>query len=304
MAHPSTPPPIAGSTPSAGKTPSSPARTLVMGIVNVTPDSFSDGGAWYDEGAAVAHGLDLLAQGADLLDVGGESTRPGAARPDEAEERRRVIPVIRRLAAAGARVSVDTMRSGVAAAALAAGAEIINDVSGGLADPDILRVVAEADAPYILMHWRAHGAVMNDLAVYDDVVADVRAELATRVQAALAVGIAAERLVLDPGLGFSKDAEHNWALLAGLPTLAGLGFPVLVGASRKRFLGALLAGADGAPAPMPARDAATAAISVVAAQQGAWAVRVHDVAGSVAAVRVVEALARAGTPAAAAGVRS
>lgn len=270
------------------------ARTLVMGIVNVTPDSFSDGGRFFGEEAAVGHGTALLADGADLLDVGGESTRPGSERPSEAEELRRVVPVVRRLVAAGARVSVDTMRAGVAAAALDAGAEIINDVSGGLADPDILRVAAERATPYILMHWRGHGSVMNDLAVYDDVVRDVIAELRGRIEAALAAGIAPDRLILDPGLGFAKDTDHNWALLAAQPQLGALGYRVLIGASRKRFLGALLARPDGTPAEPAARDAATAAVSGWAAQQGAWAVRVHDVRSSVAAVRVAERIVAAG----------
>ncbi|MCA0435942.1 MAG: dihydropteroate synthase [Actinobacteria bacterium] len=262
-----------------------------MGIVNVTPDSFSDGGRYLAADAAVAHGRTLLAQGADLLDIGGESTRPGAQRPDEAEELRRVIPVIRALAQAGAVVSVDTMRAQVAAEALAAGARIVNDVSGGLADPEILQVAAgRPDTTYVVMHWRAHGAVMNDYAAYDDVVADVCAELAARVAAARQAGIAPDRLVLDPGLGFSKEAEHNWALLAALPRLAELGHPLLIGASRKRFLGALLAGPDGTPADPAARDAATAAVSALVASQGVWAVRVHDVAASVAAVAVAAAL--------------
>ena len=267
------------------------ARTRVMCIVNVTPDSFSDGGRYLAADAAVAHGRTLLAQGADLLDIGGESTRPGAQRPDEAEELRRVIPVIRALAQAGAVVSVDTMRAQVAAEALAAGARIVNDVSGGLADPEILQVAAgRPDTTYVVMHWRAHGAVMNDYAAYDDVVADVCAELAARVAAARQAGIAPDRLVLDPGLGVSKEAEHNWALLAALPRLAELGHPLLIGASRKRFLGALLAGPDGTPADPAARDAATAAVSALVASQGVWAVRVHDVAASVAAVAVAAAL--------------
>jgi dihydropteroate synthase len=266
-----------------------PGRTLVMGIVNVTPDSFSDGGLYLSAGAAVAHGLELLAQGADLLDVGGESTRPGAERPDEAEELARVLPVVARLAAAGARVSIDTMRSGVAAAALDTGAQIVNDVSGGLADPAMFEVVAgRPGTPYVLMHWRGHGSVMNDRATYGDVVADVTAELAERVAAALAAGVAPDQLILDPGLGFAKDAEHNWALLRALPALRAMGYPLLVGASRKRFLGALMAAPDGTPGDLAVRDAATAAVSVLAAQQGAWAVRVHDVPSSVAAVRVVD----------------
>ncbi|MBW3084831.1 Dihydropteroate synthase [Austwickia sp. TVS 96-490-7B] len=263
-------------------------RTQVMGVVNVTPDSFSDGGLWLDEDAAVAHGLELLAAGADILDVGGESTRPGSQRPEQDEELRRVVPVIRRLAEHGAVVSVDTMRAEVAQAALDVGAQIVNDVSGGLADPDMCDVVARSGAPYILMHWRAHGAVMQQLATYDDVVREVRAELGSRVEAALAAGIGRDRLVVDPGLGFSKTADHNWTLLAHLNDLDDLGLPMVVGASRKAFLGMLMADAQGRPAPPLERDAATGAISVVAAQAGAWAVRVHDVAASVAAIRVVE----------------
>ncbi|GAB76953.1 dihydropteroate synthase [Austwickia chelonae] len=267
-----------------------PASTLVMGIVNVTPDSFSDGGRWFDHDAAVAHGVALLEEGAHLLDVGGESTRPGSRRPDEDEELRRVLPVVRELAAAGAVVSVDTMRARVAEACLAAGAVYVNDVSGGLADPDILRVVADHGCPYILMHWRGHGSVMQDLASYEDVSAEVRAELSERVEVALAAGVDEKRLVLDPGLGFAKTAAHNWQLLADLGGLSSLGFPLLIGASRKRFLGALPPGADGDPVEPGRRDAATCAVSVLAAQAGAWAVRVHDVRSSVAAVAVVDAV--------------
>nr|WP_081578101.1 dihydropteroate synthase [Austwickia chelonae] len=261
-----------------------------MGIVNVTPDSFSDGGRWFDHDAAVAHGVALLEEGAHLLDVGGESTRPGSRRPDEDEELRRVLPVVRELAAAGAVVSVDTMRARVAEACLAAGAVYVNDVSGGLADPDILRVVADHGCPYILMHWRGHGSVMQDLASYEDVSAEVRAELSERVEVALAAGVDEKRLVLDPGLGFAKTAAHNWQLLADLGGLSSLGFPLLIGASRKRFLGALPPGADGDPVEPGRRDAATCAVSVLAAQAGAWAVRVHDVRSSVAAVAVVDAV--------------
>ena len=271
-------------------------RTLVMGVVNVTPDSFSDGGRYLDAGAANEHGLALLARGADLLDVGGESTRPGAPRPDAGGGLGRRRAGVRERARAGAHVSIDTMRAQVARAALDAGARIVNDVSGGLADPDMLDAVAAADAPYVLMHWRAHGEVMDAHATYDDVVADVRTELATRVEAALSAGIGADRLILDPGLGFAKDAEHNWALLAGVDEVAALGYPLLIGASRKRFLGAVMAGPDGAPVEPVDRDGATAAVSAYAALHGAWAVRVHDVPGSVAAVRVAEAIAAARRP--------
>lgn len=259
-----------------------------MGVVNATPDSFSD--AHPDAGDTVAHGLSLLAAGADLLDVGGESTRPGAGRVDADEELRRVVPVVRELVAAGALVSVDTVRASVAEAALDAGAVIVNDVSGGEADPAMLPLVAGAGCGVVLMHWRGPSADMQDRAVYDDVVAEVRAALSDRLAAAMAAGVAQEQVVLDPGLGFGKTAEHNWALLKALPELRTLRVPLLVGASRKGFLGALLAGQDG-PRPAAERDAASAALTVVAAQAGAWAVRVHDVRSSADAVRVVEALA-------------
>ncbi|WP_227463348.1 dihydropteroate synthase [Nocardioides lijunqiniae] len=256
---------------------------VLMGVVNVTPDSFSDGGRWLRPDAAVAHGLGLLADGADVLDIGGESTRPGATRPLVAEELDRVVPVIAALAAEGATVSVDTMRAEVAEAAVAAGATMVNDVSGGLADPRILRVVAEAGVTYVAMHWRAHADQMGDLAVYDGpggVVAAVRDELAARVDAVLAAGVAPERLVLDPGLGFAKLAEHNWSLLRDLGRLHELGLPILVGASRKAFLGRLLAGADGTPRPVDQREHAHVTVVLHCARQGVWGVRVHDVRAS------------------------
>lgn len=261
-------------------------RTLVMGVVNVTPDSFSDGGEWFDPDRAVEHGLELLAQGADLLDVGGESTRPGAGRVPPEEERRRVLPVVRALVAEGAVVSVDTTRAGLAREAVAAGAVIVNDVSGGLADPVMHAVVAETGAVYVAMHWRGHADVMDDLAVYDDVVRDVRDELAQRLDDLVAAGARPEQVVLDPGLGFAKPGKDNWPLLAHLDALASLGRPVLVGASRKRFLGHLLAGPDGAPAPPQDRDRATAAVSALCAAAGVWCVRVHEVPGTADAVRV------------------
>lgn len=266
-------------------------RTRVMGVVNVTPDSFSDGGSFADAAAAVRHGLQLLDAGADLLDVGGESTRPGAERVPEAEELRRVLPVVQGLAAAGAVVSVDTMRASVAAAALEAGALLVNDVSGGLADPEMLPAVAAARVPYVAMHWRGHSVDMQSRARYDDVVREVCDELSERREAALEAGVDRARLLLDPGLGFAKSAGHSWALLRALPRLAALGQPLLVGASRKGFLGALLADADGTPRPAAERDDATAAVTVLAAQAGAWAVRVHDVRASADAVRVVAAVA-------------
>ncbi|MFJ6212348.1 dihydropteroate synthase [Streptomyces sp. NPDC092296] len=269
-------------------------RCAVMGVVNVTPDSFSDGGRWLDPAAAVRHGLDLVAQGADLVDVGGESTRPGAARVTEAEELRRVVPVVRELAAAGAVVSVDTMRAAVAEQAVAAGARVLNDVSGGLADPDMVRVAAAAGVPFVVMHWRGHSADMNRLAVYQDVVTEVAKELEARLEAVVAAGVRPEQVILDPGLGFAKQAAHDWSLLGNLDALTRLGRPLLVAASRKRFLGALLSDpATGEPRPARERDDATAAVSALAARAGAWAVRVHDVRATADAVRVVAAWQRA-----------
>ena len=255
-------------------------RTRVMGVVNATPDSFSDAHL-HD---AVAHGLRLLSDGADLLDVGGESTRPGAGRVPLEEELARVVPVVRALAAEGALVSVDTTRAAVAAAACEAGAVMVNDVSGGLADPQMLPLVAALGLPYVAMHWRGHSADMQSRAVYGDVVAEVCAELADRRDAALAAGVT--DVVLDPGLGFAKTAEHSWALLRHLDAFVALGRPLLVGASRKGFLGALLG-----DRPADRRDDATAAVTVLAARAGAWAVRVHEVAASADAVRVVAAVA-------------
>ncbi|MFG2714978.1 dihydropteroate synthase [Streptomyces goshikiensis] len=266
-------------------------RCGVMGVVNVTPDSFSDGGRWFDTTAAVKRGLDLVAEGADLIDVGGESTRPGAPRVDEEEELRRVVPVVRGLASEGVVVSVDTMRASVAAQAVAAGAALVNDVSGGLADPGMIPAVAAAEVPFVVMHWRGFSDNMNSLAVYDDVLAEVTAELRARVDAVVSGGIAPERLLVDPGLGFAKNAEHDLALVAHLAELRALGFPLLVAASRKRFLGRVLAGAaDAAPPPARERDAATAAVSALAAYQGAWAVRVHEVRATADAVRVARAV--------------
>lgn len=272
-----------------------PGRLVVMGVVNVTPDSFSDGGAWFQPADAVAHGRVLREQGADVLDVGGESTRPGAERPSEAEELRRVLPVVEALAPGGP-VSVDTMRAAVAAAALDAGATVVNDVSGGLADPDMAPLVAERGVSYVAMHWRAHSTVMQERAHYDDVVADVRRELSERVEALLAAGVASERIVLDPGFGFAKLAHHNWALLRDLEALTALGFPLLVGTSRKKFLG--LVGREGRAERAPLeRDVATAVTTAHAARHGAWGVRVHDVVAAVDALDVVAALSDDGTPA-------
>ena len=269
------------------------ARCLVMGVVNVTPDSFSDGGAWLGAEAAIAHGLDLAAQGADIVDVGGESTRPGAQRIPADEEVRRVLPVITELARAGVPVSVDTMRAAVAELALNAGARLVNDVSGGLADPDMPRLVAKAAVPYVVMHWRGHSHDMNSRAIYGDVVTEVRDELRRRVDAVVAEGVDPSMIILDPGLGFSKLSEHNWQVLAALPEIAALGrpggFPILVGASRKRFLGRLLAGPDGTPRSFAGSDDATVATTALAAAAGAWCVRVHQVPANADAVRVAAA---------------
>lgn len=267
-------------------------RCLVMGVVNVTPDSFSDGGLWLAPADAVRHGLALLEQGADLLDVGGESTRPGATRPPADEELRRVLPVVRELAASGAIVSVDTMRASVAAACLDAGAALVNDVSGGLADLDMADLVAQARVPYVVMHWRGPSSDMDQRASYGDVVTEVREALGQRLAALAERGVDPAQVILDPGLGFAKRPEHNWQLLARLDELALLGRPLLVGASRKRFLGALLPGPDGSPRPPLDRDDASAATSALAALSGAWCVRVHEARASADAVRVAAAVRR------------
>jgi dihydropteroate synthase len=265
-------------------------RCLVMGVLNVTPDSFSDGGSFLDTDAAVAHGVEMAAQGADIVDVGGESTRPGAHRVDAAEEVRRALPVVRSLVAAGIPVSIDTMRASTASAALEAGACLVNDVSGGLADPDMAHVVADSHAPFVAMHWRGHSVDMAERAVYDDVVADVIAELQARVDDLDRRGVDRDRVIVDPGLGFAKNSAHNWTLLARLQELNVLGRPLLVGPSRKGFLGPLLADAAGRPRPAQGRDHATTALSALIAAAGAWAVRVHDVAATADAVRVVAAV--------------
>ena len=267
-----------------------PGRTLVMGVVNVTPDSFSDGGQWFRPAEAVQHGLQLMAEGADLVEVGGESTRPGADRVDEAEELRRVIPVIRELAASEAVLSIDTMRASVARAAVAAGARLVNDVSGGQADPAMMPAVADLKVPYVCMHWRGHSGDMQTRAVYSDVVRDVIAELSTQVEQALRSGIDEGSLILDPGFGFAKTGEHNWQLLRRLDELDALGLPLLVGVSRKAFLGTLLAGPDGRPRPAQQRDAASAALTTVLALRRTWGVRVHAVRQHRDAVAVAESL--------------
>ncbi|MGE2720260.1 dihydropteroate synthase [Mycolicibacterium celeriflavum] len=262
----------------------------VMGVVNVTDDSFSDGGLFLDRDRAVEHGLELVADGAAIVDVGGESTRPGATRIDPKIEKARVCSVIRELAAQGVTVSIDTMHAEVARAALENGAQIVNDVSGGRADPDMAPLLADAKVPWVLMHWRSVRAEKpHRVPAYRDVVEEVRTELLASVDAAVAAGVDAAKVVIDPGLGFAKTGEHNWALLRALPEFVATGIPVLVGASRKRFLGTLLADADGQPRPPDGRETATAVISALAGLHGAWGVRVHDVRASVDALKVLEA---------------
>jgi dihydropteroate synthase len=261
--------------------------TLIMGVVNVTPDSFSDGGRYADADAAVAHGLRLREQGAHILDIGGESTRPGAERVGPALEQERVLPVVSALAEAGALVSIDTMNAATAVAAVAAGARIVNDVSGGMADPDMLSAVAQTDADVVLQHWRGHSAEMYARATYDDVVTEVVAELRARIAAAAAAGIPPSRVVVDPGIGFGKQGDQNWETLRGLERFVALGPRVLLGTSRKRFLADLLAD-DPAAAAEDRRDLATAVTSVLAAQAGVWAVRVHNVVTTRDALAVAE----------------
>lgn len=262
---------------------------VVMGVLNVTPDSFSDGGRYATLDEAVRHGVRMREEGAGLVDIGGESTRPGAPRIDPQTERRRVLPVIRELVAAGVPTSIDTTRAAVAQAALEAGAVLVNDVSGGLADPAMAKVVADAGCPYVIMHWRGHSRLMAALATYRDVVAEVCAELAARVDAALAAGIDSSKIIIDPGLGFAKNAEHNWQLTRSIGELLALGYPVLFGASRKSYLGQLLAGPDEEARPVQEREAATVATSVLAVAAGAWGVRVHQVRDTADAIAVWQA---------------
>jgi dihydropteroate synthase len=242
---------------------------LVMGILNVTPDSFSDGGQFNSSDAAIARGLQMMSEGAEIIDIGGESTRPGAERTSLERELERTIPVVRALSEQGAVVSIDTMRSEVARAAVQAGARYINDVSGGMADPEMHRTAADLGVNYILMHWRGHSIDMNTQAIYGDVVADVKSELSVQIEKALASGISKRNLFIDPGLGFAKDTEHNWELLKRIDEIVELGYPVLVGASRKRFLGA--------DSPLE-RDEATLEVTKGLIGKGIWGVRVHSVA--------------------------
>jgi dihydropteroate synthase len=265
-------------------------RVRVIGVVNVTDDSFSDGGRYLDPDRAVQHGLALAAQGASIVDVGGESTRPGAVRVEPGVEIGRVVPVVKALAAEGIRVSIDTMHAGVARAALDNGAQLVNDVSGGRADPAMAPLLVESGVPWVLMHWRSVSADRpHHVPQYRDVVGEVRAELLASVDDAVTAGVDPAKLIIDPGLGFAKTGQHNWALLHALPQLVATGIPVLLGASRKRFLGALLADPDGAVRPPDGRETATAVVSALAALHGAWGVRVHDVQATVDALKVVAA---------------
>jgi len=257
-------------------------RPRIVGILNVTPDSFSDGGRYHSVDDAIDHGTALHAQGADLIDVGGESTRPGASRVSPDEEQQRVLPVVRELSARGIRVSIDTVHSSTAREAVSAGAVAINDVSGGLADDEMFRTVASVEGEYILSHWRGHSDRMDDLATYGDVVGDVRTEIQRRVAELIVWGVDESRIIVDPGLGFAKTGSHNWKLLGNLDRIMSLGYPVLIGASRKKFLGELLPG----DASTDDRDPATAVISALAAQAGVWGVRVHDVETTAAALAV------------------
>ena len=266
-------------------------RTLVMGVLNVTPDSFSDGGRFYDATIATNHALQMIQDGADIIDIGGESTRPGSDRISVQEELDRVIPVISALAHSGAAISIDTMRAEVASAAITAGACMINDVSGGKSDPEMLGYVAALKVPYILMHWRGPSNIMNTLTDYNDVVADVTSEISKQVDAAISAGISHERIAIDPGIGFAKTVDQNWPILKHLDVLEELGLPILMGASRKKFLGELLA-KDGVPRDSDERESATTAISTLMATRGIWAVRVHDVKSTSDAVAVVDQIAK------------
>lgn len=270
--------------------PAAPTPVQVMGVVNVTDDSFSDGGLFLDRDRAVIHGVELVRQGAAIVDVGGESTRPGATRIDPAVESSRILLVVKELAQLGITVSIDTMHAAVARVALEHGAQIVNDVSGGRADPDMARVVADAGVPWVLMHWRSVGSDRpHEVPPYGDVVTAVRDELMAGVDAAVDAGVDPAKLIIDPGLGFAKTAQHNWALLHALPEFVTTGIPVLVGASRKRFLGELLASPDGELRPPAGRETATAVVSALAGWHHVWGVRVHDVRASVDALAVVAA---------------
>ena len=266
-------------------------RTLVMGVLNVTPDSFSDGGRFNDPEIATNHALQMIKDGADIIDIGGESTRPGSERISVQAELDRVLPAISALVDSGLAISIDTMRAEVAKAAVAAGACMVNDVSGGKSDPEILEYVASLNTPYILMHWRGPSNIMNTLTDYQDVVADVTNEISKQVDVAVAAGIARQRIVIDPGIGFAKTVDQNWPILKHLDVLEELGLPILMGASRKKFLGELLI-KDGVPRNSDERESATTAISTLMAARGLWAVRVHDVKSSSDAIAVVDRIAK------------
>ena len=266
-------------------------RTLVMGVLNVTPDSFSDGGRFNDLKIATKHALQMHEDGADIIDIGGESTRPGSDRISVQEELDRVLPVISALANSGVAISIDTMRSEIARAAIEAGACMINDVSGGKSDPKMLSYVATLNVPYVLMHWRGPSNIMNTLTDYNNVVVDVAAEISQQVDVAVAAGIARERIAIDPGIGFAKTVEQNWPILKHLNVLEELGLPILMGASRKKFLGELLAKA-GVARDSDERESATTAISTLMAARGLWAVRVHDVKPTRDAIAVVDRIAK------------
>jgi len=265
---------------------------VVWGVLNVTPDSFSDGGLFESADKAIEQGVLLRSQGADVVDIGGESTRPGAERVGIEVELQRVLPVISGLVDRGVMVSVDTMRAEVAREAVGCGASIVNDVSGGRADPDMHSTVAKLGVPYVVMHWRGHSVLMNQQAVYHDSVSEVRDEIDEQVRAAIASGIEPGCIVVDPGIGFAKEPEHNWDLLRSLDVLTEMGFPILVGASRKRFLGALLANAEGLARETTGRDVATAVLSARLADAGIWGLRVHDVRSTVDALKVSLAMRR------------
>jgi dihydropteroate synthase len=249
---------------------------LVMGILNVTPDSFADGGLHYDTEIAIARGMEMIDEGVDIIDVGGESTRPGADRVSEEEEQARVLPVIRALAESKVAISIDTMRASTARLAVEAGASIVNDVSGGAADPDMFATVADLGCKYTLMHWRGHSKDMNSKAIYGDVVADVIEEVTMQLDKALAAGVKRENIILDPGLGFAKDPEHNWEILNRIEEFTALGYPVLIGHSRKRFLGG-----DNPDE----REEATVAVTQSLVGKGIWAVRVHGVKANIEVVK-------------------
>lgn len=266
-------------------------RTLVMGVLNVTPDSFSDGGRFNDPTIATNHALQMIREGADIIDIGGESTRPGSERISVQAELDRVLPVISALANSGVAISIDTMRTEVASAAIDAGACMINDVSGGKSDPEMLGYVATLEVPYILMHWRGPSNIMNTLTDYNDVVTDVRNEIRNQVEAAVAAGISRERIAIDPGIGFAKTVDQNWPILKHLNVLEELGLPVLMGASRKKFLGELLA-KEGVARNSDERESATTAVSTLMAARGIWAVRVHEVKASSDAIAVVDRIAK------------